>query len=254
VGDLPIEWFPGYNPFVARNFSSEYTSFTRDWSVEENHTFLLRRGMVFVDGRPLRQVHFPSQLSEADGTFWVEDPGLRLHLRLWGDADPGEATLEVTAREQVFAPLVEGLGYIRISGFRFEHAADGIPVPQRAMLSARRGHHWIIEENDLRWANAVGLDVGNETWHRQWPGKDHPQGGHIIRRNHVSDCGICGMAAVGNNACTLVEHNLIERIGGLNIERIWEAGGLKFHTCDTVLIRNNTSAIYAARRACGWIT
>jgi hypothetical protein len=47
------------------------------------------------------------------------------------------------------------------------------------------------------------------------------------------------MAAVGNNAHTLVEDNTIERIGDKNVERIWETGGLKFHTCDTVLIRRN---------------
>jgi hypothetical protein len=237
--DLPAEWFVGYNPFVARNFSSEYTTFTSDWKPQEIHTFMKRRGMVFLDGRPLRQVFFPHELGETNGAFWVEDPGLRIHLRLWEDADPRGLTFEVTAREQVFAPLAPNLGYIRVSGFCFEHAADGIPVPQRAMVSASRGHHWIIEDNRIRWANALGLDVGNETWHRRQPSSQEPSGGHIIRRNVVSDCGACGMAAVGNNARTLVENNLIERIGSLDIERIWECGGLKFHTCDTVLIRRN---------------
>ena len=46
-----------------------------------HHPFLLRRGMVFADGRPLRQVYFPADLAEATGVFWVEEPGLRLHLR-----------------------------------------------------------------------------------------------------------------------------------------------------------------------------
>jgi hypothetical protein len=131
------------------------------------------------------------------------------------------------------------LGYIRVSGFVFEHAADGIPVPQRAMVSASRGHHWIVEDNQIRWANALGLDVGNETWHRRWPAPDEPSGGHVIRHNTISDCGACGIAAVSNNAYSLVENNLVERIGGLDIERVWECGGLKFHTCDTVLIRRN---------------
>jgi hypothetical protein len=237
--DLPSEWFEGYNPFVARNFSSEYTTFTRDWTTDEIHTFMLRRGMVFLDGRPLQQVHFSHELGGTNGAFWVEDPGLRLYLRLWDDADPRGLSFEVTAREQVFAPLVPGLGYIRVSGFCFEYAADGIPIPQRAMVSASRGHHWIIEGNEIHWANAVGIDVGNETWHRREPTPGEPSGGHVIRRNVVSDCGACGIAAVFNNARTLVEDNLVERIGGLDIERIWECGGLKFHTCDTVLIRRN---------------
>jgi len=238
-GELPEEWFVGYNPFMTMNFSSEYTTFTRDWSTEEIQCFMLRRGIVFADSRPLRQVFRPYDLANADGAFWVEDPGLRIHLRLWDDADPGESTIEATTKEQVFTPAEQCLGYIRVSGFHFEHAADGIPVPQRAMVSAARGHHWIIEDNHIRWANACGIDVGNETWHRPRQEEPDTSGHHIIRRNHVSDCGICGIAAVGNNAYSLVEDNTIERIGDKNIERIWETGGLKFHTCDSVLIRRN---------------
>ena len=91
----------------------------------------------------------------------------------------------------------------------------------------------------VRWAHACGIDVGNETWHRLGGEPSATSGHHIIRRNHVSDCGVCGIAAVGNNACSLVEDNLVERIGGIHVERIWENAGLKFHTCDTVLIRRN---------------
>ena len=216
MGELPKEWFMGYNPFMTRNFSSEYTTFTRDWSTEEIHLFMLRRGMIFADGRPLKQVFFPRELANDDGVFWVEEPGLRIHLRLWGDADPNGINFEVTAREQVFAPS-----------------------PQRAMVSAARGHHWMIEDNQIRWANACGIDVGNETWHRPGREASETSGHHIIRRNHISECGICGIAAVNNNAHSLVEDNTVERIGDKNIERIWETGGLKFHTCDSVLIQRN---------------
>ena len=215
MGELPAERFMGYNPFMTMNFSSEYTTFTRDWSTEEIHCFMLRRGMVFADGRPLRQVFRASDLAGTDGAFWVEDPGLRIHLRLWGDADPNESSFEVTTREQVFAPAEPFLGYIRVSGFHFQHAADGIPIPQRAMVSAYRGHHWIIEDNEIRWANACGIDVGNETWHRPRREASEDSGHHIIRRNHVSDCGICGMAAVGNNAYTLVEDNAAANVMAL---------------------------------------
>ena len=238
AGDLPEQWFAGFNPFMARNFSSEYTTFTSDWTPQETHCFMLRRGMVFAGGVPLKQVFFPVDLGGTAGAFWVEDPGLRLYLRLAGDADPHGVVFEVTAREQVFAPRVQGLGFIRVSGLHFAYAADGIPVPQRAVVSASRGHHWIIEDCTVRWANACGIDVGDESWHR--PQRTTASGGgHILRRNHVSDCGICGMAAVGNNQASLVEDNTVERIGAMQIERIWETAGLKFHVCDGVLIRRN---------------
>lgn len=155
----------------------------------------------------------------------------------------------MTVREQVFAPKERHLGYIRVSGFRFEHAADGIPVPQRACVSTSRGHHWIVERNQIRYANAVGLDVGAQDWKAA-----HPQrsGHHVIRGNAISDCGTCGIAGGTGADHTLVEDNLIERIGTLDMERIWECAGLKFHVCTGGLFRRNVFRHIAG--ACGlWL-
>ena len=248
MADLPPGMFVGYNPFAALNVSAEFWTFTREWTKEEVERFLMRRGMVFADGRPLRQVFRASDLADTDGACWVEDPGLRIHLRLSRDADPSGVQFEVTAREQVFAPKQRELGYIRVSGFQMEHAADGIPVPQRALLSTSRGHHWIIEDNQIRWANACGMDVGAETWHSAYQKRP---GSHIIRRNTVSDCGACGIAGPSPDH-TLVEDNIIERIGALDVERIWECAGLKFHTCTGALFRRNI--FRHIQHACGlWL-
>jgi len=234
MADLPAEAFVGYNPFLARNIHEEFVIYR---NLDDVPKYMLRRGMVFVDGRPLKQVFRYADLAGQDGAFWVEEPGLRIHFRLAGDAEPGKAAFEVTAREQVFAPRERGLGYIRVSGFQFERAADGVPVPQRAMVSTSRGHHWIIENNRLRWANACGMDVGNQDWKASPPA----QGGrHVLRGNRVSDCGVCGIAGCSAVDYTLVEDNLVERVGGLEIERMWEVAGLKFHTAKGVLIRRNT--------------
>jgi hypothetical protein len=234
MADLPAEQFVGYNPFLARNIHEEFVIYR---NLDDTPKYLLRRGMVFVDGRPLKQVFRYTELAAQDGAFWVEEPGLRIHFRPAGDAEPGKAAFEVTAREQVFAPRDRGLGYIRVSGFQVERAADGVPVPQRAMLSTSRGHHWIIENNRVRWANACGIDVGNQDWKASPPPRF---GGHILRRNQVSDCGVCGIAGCSAVDGTLVEDNLVERVGGLEIERMWEVAGLKFHTAKGVLIRRNT--------------
>jgi hypothetical protein len=76
--------------------------------------------------------------------------------------------------------------------------------------------HRIIEDCTVRWANSQGIDVGNEHWHRQRHMEDEPGSGrHIIRRNTITDCGICGIAAVGNNANTLVEDNVLVWARGL---------------------------------------
>ena len=234
--DLAEEWFVGYNPFSARNIFPHYLSFINDWTPAETNRLLLRRGLVFADGRRLRQVNWPRKLTETQGAFWVEEPGLRIHLRLWDDADPNEVTVEVSARAQVFAPRTPHLGYIRLSGFSFAHAADCFPVPQRAMVSSYRGNHWIIEDCRLFHANAVGVDLGKEDWGAS---SYEPRGGHIVRRNTISDCGVCGIAGPGCVDDTLVEDNVIERIGWSDVERIWECAGLKFHEAQNVLIRRN---------------
>jgi hypothetical protein len=196
----------------------------------------MRRGMIFVSGKPLKQVFWPHELGANDGAFWVEEPGLRIHFRLPRDADPAKAMIEATVQEQVFAPRQRHLGYIRVGGLTIEQCADGVPIPQRAALSTTRGHHWIIENCTVRHAHAVGIDVGTQDWRAADRDKC---GSHIIRRNVVSDCGVCGISGPGGVDHTLVEDNLVERIGGLNVERIWEAAALKFHTCHGVLIRRN---------------
>ena len=236
MADLPADWFIGYNPFLATNVFREKIVYPHSWTREELQCFYRKRGMVFFQGEPLRQVYFARDLLNSDGTFWVEEHGLQLHFRLPGDVDARGVTLEVTVQEQVFAPSTLHLGYIRVTGFHFIHAADGIPVPQHALVSVSRGHHWIIEDCTIRWANAVGMDLGAQDWKN---GGYTPNGHHIIRRNTVADCGICGIAGVGSVDHSLIEDNLIERIGGLNVERSFECAGLKFHTARGVLFRRN---------------
>lgn len=239
VAELPVEKFaPGYNPFLANNVFLEVVNYAPGkWTQDELMRFHLRRGMIFVNGQPLRQVHWYRDLATTDGAFWVEETGQRIHWRLRDDADPVGAVYEISAREQAFAPSDHGLGYIRVSGFRMGYAGNGVPVPQRGLLSANRGHHWIVEDNALQWANTVGMDLGLSDW-KISNLSDHP-GGHIVRRNRISDCGVCGIAGVGNMDRSLIEDNLVERIGFLNIERAYESAGLKFHVCRGALIRRN---------------
>jgi hypothetical protein len=236
MADLPVAAFHAYNPFLARNIYDHVHYFgnlaDREWTARA----LLRRGAVFWNGQPLRQVMFARDLAAQDGAFWVEEPGERIHFRLPGDHRPDEGWLEISAREQVFAPRTRGLGYIRVSGFTLRHAADGVPVPQRALLSTARGHHWIIENNTIEWANACGIDLGMESWDAE---TSVPCGGHVVRRNLIRYCGICGIAGFRGVEHSLIEENLLEHIGRLNLEHACEAAAIKFHFAKSSLIRGN---------------
>lgn len=235
--ELPRELFDGVNPFVAVNMPQlVWQTRVFDLSDELLPRLLLRRGLIFQDGRRLRQVVSYPDLAERDGTYWVDSGGLVVHARLFGDADPAKATIEITAREQIFAPELQELGYIRVKGITFEHAADGFPVPQRAAVSASRGHHWIIEGCTVRQANALGIDVGKSTWNMREPATP---GWQVVRGNTVQDCGVCGICGCGPLHHSLIEDNLIERCCWQDVEMYFECAGIKTHqNMDTVIRRN----------------
>ena len=225
--------FQGYNPFGMVNVMGD-REYLRP-KPDELKPHLLRRGMVFVDGKRLEQVELYWQLAQKDGTFWCEHNGLTLHIRLPGDADPAQHEVELVIQEQVFAPRQRELGYIRVKGITFEHAANGFPVPQRGLVSANCGHHWIIEDCVIRHANSVALDIGYQDWNMEPPAII---GHSIVRRTHISDAGVCGLAGMGVQE-TLVESNLIEQVGWQNVELMWESGGIKLRVTKNCLLRNN---------------
>ena len=233
--ELNPDDFKGYNPFCAVNILHDRVFIEYDKT--DMTPYLNRRGMVFVDGKPMKQVPLYNQLSQNENAYWVEANGQKVHIRLAGDDDPKDHVIELSNREQCFAPKEPFLSYIRVKGLTLAHAATGAPVPQRGSLSCYRGHHWIIEDCTIDWSNATGIDCGNECWH-------HPRiegqiiGHTIIRRNTIKDVGVCGIAGMFANNL-LIEDNLIVGTGWQRMELSWEAGGIKVHNAVDTLIRRN---------------
>ena len=256
---LTPEMFPdGYNPFEVDNVLADKTWLR--YAQDNMITYFRRRGLVFVDGHPLepvetaRELAGPSQRSmnyftkvfwtplfkefqpEA-GKVWIEMNGLTLHIRLANDDDPARHTIEITTREQVFAPAKRYQAYIRVKGISFEQAGNGFPVPQRGMVSANRGNHFIFEDDAFEWANSVGLDIGNEDWAAARP--PQPVGDDIVRHNVFRYCGIEGLGGTGGPQNTLVEKNLFEWIGWQDAAMMSESAGTKMHVAHNLLFRNN---------------
>lgn len=233
--ELDPEDFKGYNPFCAVNIIHDRLFIEYDKT--DMTPYLNRRGMVFVDGKPMKQVPLYNQLSQNENTYWVEANGQKVHIRLAGDDDPKNHFIELSNREQCFAPKAPFLSYIRVKGLTLAHAATGAPVPQRGSLSCYRGHHWIIEDCTIDWSNATGIDCGNECWH-------HPVsegqiiGNTIIRRNTIKEVGVCGIAGMFVRDM-LIEDNIIIGTGWQRMELSWEAGGIKVHNAVDSLIRRN---------------
>ncbi len=110
-------------------------------------------GQVFARGYPLRQVRTLTEVQANQGTWCALEGGkaIAVHFLPWT-----KGAVEISVRQQVFAPELRGLGYIRVDGFVIEHAANQGPFPQAGMLSTRSGHDWIIENNVIRFAATAG--------------------------------------------------------------------------------------------------
>jgi hypothetical protein len=117
------------------------------------------------------------------------------------------------------------------------HAGNGFPVPQRGMVSANRGNHFIFEDDTFEWANSVGLDIGNEDWAAARP--PQPVGDDVVRHNVFRYCGIEGLGGTGGPQNTLVEKNLFEWIGWQDAAMMSESAGTKMHVAHNLLFRNN---------------
>ena len=226
--------FEGYNPFGMLNLMQDQEWL--DYRKVNMDPHFKKRGLVFVNGIPLKQVRRPIELNDnPDGAYWAEHHGLTVHIRFPDGKSPHNSKVEMTTKEQLFAPDDYGLGYIKIDGIYFLHSGNGFPVPQRGMVSASRGHHWIIENCTIEWANSLGVDLGNEMWHTTYL----PEVGfHVFRKNVVKNCGLSGLQGLrGLNY--LIEDNLFENIGWHDAEHGFEAGAIKLHQSQNTLIRRN---------------
>lgn len=252
--DLPRQTAWGPSPFALFNIRREPCApfgFT-------SKRFTLRRGLVFQDGRRLEQVHNYDELKAEAGRYWVEErdqpqagspaaPSLVLHIRGFEEKDPRHTVIEATQLEQILLPKTPHLSYVRIKGFVFEHAGDRFPRPQAAAVSTRQGHHWIIEENCIRWANALGLDIGNPSGSLK-PMKDKAAivGFHLVRRNVIEHCGVGGLGGSHGSwqgrsvlkQC-LIEDNLFRSNGWQNCEVLLECAAIKLHYSQDCVLRRN---------------
>ena len=237
---LPPEIFEGYNPFCTANYRQvdqmPYWNLSEVFADPKARLYLQVCGLLFQNGRRLRQVTLYTDLFTNEGAFWVETNGLTIHIAPYGGVDPNDAEWEATAREQIFASLNYNLGFIRVKGFVLEYAGNTFPFPQRGAISTMMGHHWIIEGNTLRWVNGVGIDIGDQAE----PASQRAEilGYHIVRGNTLEDIGITGVTGPGPFG-TLIEDNVFRRNAWHDFEMLAECAAIKTHHNLNVLMRRN---------------
>ena len=234
-------------PFATPNASNAEIDLM-PWALrwKDRVPYILPRGLVFQEGRRLIQLAAYEDLVRLPGSYWVDTSGELsvLHVHPFDGVDPNMAMFEVTGQEQLVCPATAGLGYIRFSGFTFEHAGNGFPRVGTGAVYVHGGHHWIIERNTVRHCNSVGIEAGARVNEDQAASAEenaraaeHP-GGFIIRDNTVYDCGTGGIE--GHTVRdTLIEGNHIYAIGWQDVERYWECAAIKTLINERVLVRRN---------------
>ena len=250
MADLTDEFFVEDHPFAMENTTGEEFDIMR-WArhVRGKVLHTLRRAMIFQDGRRLTQLATFDDVPRVPGSFWIDTTARRLHVNPFDRRDPEGVTFEATTRQYLFNPLETGLGFIKIEGLIFEHAGNGFVRSGNSAVNTWSGHHWIIESNTVRHINAVGIEIG--AWIDEGAERDPREeleqrtGDHIVRRNHVHDCGT-GRIQGTVVARGLIADNHIHNCGWQEAEPYWEVAGIKIlYTLDTLVQSNRIHDCYA---------
>ncbi len=184
------------------------------------------------------------------------------------DKDPNAEVIEINVRQCCFFPRRTGLNYITVRGFEMAHAACQWAPPTAEQLGVVGPHWakgWIIEDCHLHDAKCCAVSIGKEIstgqnfsyrfgrksghryqaesifaalnnagWHKD------SIGSHVIRNNHIHDCGQCGIVGHLGGVFSRIEHNHIHHIGDKS--EFWghEMAGIKLHAAIDVVIEGNS--------------
>ena len=211
-------------------------------------------GQVFVDGRIFEQVPKETEMLATPNTWFYDANSNQLTIH-FADDKPDEHVVEVTNQRRLFAPHKRQLAYIIVDGFIFEHCGNQYPTnfweakhpewQQAGAVGTRSGRNWIIRNNIIRFANGIGIDLGNEG-NAQADleigdnGSASGSTGHLVENNVISDNGAGGTASYnGNNL--IVRGNVVERNNRLRFtgKKRWESAGIKLHNPSNSVIEHN---------------
>jgi hypothetical protein len=119
---------------------------------EDINEIVLRREMVIVDQNPMRQVLSRAEL--VPGTFFVDDSGGLLYLRVAPEQDLSRAMVEVAVRPKLLSD--DGLSGLLINGITFEKASTCLPGAAVQFFNTSDSR---IENCTFRWNNFHGLEL-----------------------------------------------------------------------------------------------
>lgn len=268
---IPNGIFGDYNPYTTRVFG--------DWFdgrmvAHTGEVYLNDRALYEVN--TLDEVKHPVKNNRSwypDETLltWLteqdQDQDETILYANFQGANPNQEQVEINVRETCFYPQAEGIGYITLTGFGLTKAATQWAPPtayQEGMVGPHWSKGWIIEDCDLAHSKCSGISLGkylqpnNDNKWTKWKYKDGTQterevvcqasyegwdkehvGSHIIRHNHIHDCGQTGIVGHLGGIFSLIEDNDIHDINVRQNLVGAEIGGIKMHAAIDVTYRHN---------------
>ena len=129
-----------------------------------------RAEMLFVNGTPLTQVMYTSELRP--GTFMIDEPNNVMYMDPPSGTNVYGSTIEASVRRQTLG--VQNRSNIVIRGLVFEHAASSINTPS---VSVSGGWNIFFDSDQAMWNNWTGIGVyGANNVTVQWSIASHNGG------------------------------------------------------------------------------
>lgn len=242
-----------------------------DWFYPKDR--LHHSGAVYLDGHWLAEAAGAADVMQPvrEEPLWyatVDDTHTTI-LAQFPDVDPNMANVEINVRRTVFYPDRPGCNYITVRGFTMRQAATPWAPPtaeQIGLIGTHWSKGWVIENNTVSYSVCAGITLGKHgdefdntvagsaEGYVQTIARAHAHtipwsaehiGGHVVRGNHVFQCGQVGIAGSLGCAFSSVTDNVIHEIHVRRPYHGEEMGGIKFHgAIDTEIRRNHIFRSY----------
>ena len=179
-------------------------------------------------------------------TIWAQFKGI----------DPNEELVEINVRQSVFYPDEPFRDYITVRGFTLEQAATPWAPPtaeQVGLIGVNWSKGWVIEDNTIRYSACTGLTLGKHgdefdnarSYYRSirlglkkgW--NQETIGSHLVRNNHIHDCGQAGIVGSLGSAFSTITGNEIHEIRQHHQYGGCETAGIKLHGAIDAVIAGN---------------
>ena len=191
---------------IDAGLTAEWTHF-QSFKGKLNQTLSGKQTIVLIfKERPLP----PFKADDAGFWFAEVDEDFTTIWAQFKKVNPNEALVEINVRQSVFYPKETGRDYITVSGFTLEQAATPWSPPtaeQIGLIGTNWSKGWIIENNLIRYSTCTGITLGKhgdefdnthdyyrsieEGLKNGWS-RDNI-GGHLVRNNHILNCGQAGI-------------------------------------------------------------